>query len=236
MTHAEDRESSIDFLEALKIILLKYSLKENKIIEDLIDNIYPIELFDGYSYKKFGIKEIFNALYQKFKIHKINKEITPTNLNEIQSVFIEEINSREKLKAKLSGISKGVKTNFKFIASFLENSPFVKTTALSIALIKIISKIYDYNMTTKECLDYIEKKGYTNESKNSDSIFRFLEKTAAFIFYKNGPAAKQFDFLAENLIKEYIKKLNDDRKYYGYLNNYNNAVNYAIESLKEISD
>ena len=119
----------------------------------------------------------------------------------------------------------------------MENSPWVKgTTSLSTAVIKIISKIYNHPISTQECVDFIEDKKYTNEFKNSDTNERIIEKTLAYIFYVNGPAAKQVDYLSECLIKKYNQELNNDRKYYDYLNSFNKAINIAIDNLKEITD
>ena len=74
------------------------------------------------------------------------------------------------------------------------------TTMLSTALIKIISKIYNHPIKTRECLDYIESKGYTNEINGSDTSSRKLQKSFAAAFYINGPAAKEVDYLSEHII------------------------------------
>ena len=133
-------------------------------------------------------------------------------------------------------MSRRVKANFKLLASTLENSPFVKTTSISNAVIKIISKIYNHPMSTEKCLEFIEKNDYTNELKNSDTIERNIQKTIAWVFYKNGPEAKQVDYLAESLIKIFNQELDYDKEFYEFLNSYNKSINYAIDCLKEIKD
>ena len=121
-------------------------------------------------------------------------------------------------------MSRKVKANFKLLASTLENSQFVKTTSISNAVIKIISKIYNHPMSTEKCLEFIEKNDYTNELKNSDTIERNIQKTIAWVFYKNGPAAKQVDYLAESLIKIFNQGLNYDKEFYEFLNSLINQL------------
>ena len=81
-------------------------------------------------------------------------------------------------------------------------------------------------------MKYIEKHGF--QSNNKDNIFKAIQKGINRIF--NGSISKQIDVLAENLIEEYNNRLNDDKKFYEYLNIYNDSINYAIECLKEIKD
>ena len=107
---------------------------------------------------------------------------------------------------------------------------------LSTAIIKIISKIYNINITTKECLELIETLSYTNELRIDDTASRKIEKTFAAIFYDNGPAAKEVDYLAEYLINKYNKKLENDEFFLKYINNYIESINNSIESLKEITN
>ena len=107
---------------------------------------------------------------------------------------------------------------------------------LSTSVIKIISKIYNHPITTEECLDYIRSNGYTNELIEEDTSMRKFQKQWASWFYENGPAAKEVDYLANCLIKEYNKEIDNDRKFFGYLNSYKNGINEAIESLKKIKD
>ena len=85
-------------------------------------------------------------------------------------------------------------------------------------------------------MEYISDNGYTDELKHSDTFERNVQKTFAWVFYKNGPAAKQIDFLAENLIKEYNQELSKDKEFYNFLNSYSRAINNAIDCLKEIVD
>ena len=235
-THAGTKENADDYIEATKVNLEQNSNGDTR-LGDLKQYIYPVELNSDQSYKKFGLKEVFTVLYNKYDKEKYNGEITAKNLKTIKSTFLGDITSKEKLKTKLTALAKRTKANFKLLASSLGNSPSVKgTTSLSTAVIKIISKIYNHPMTTKECLDYIESKKYTNELKGSDTIERSIEKTFAYFFYTNGPAAKEVNYLAESLITEFNLELDNDRTYFQYLNNYNKAINYAIDSLKKIED
>jgi small GTP-binding protein len=235
-THAGTKENAIDFIEATKVNLLQNANQDCR-IENLEKHIYPVELISDEYYQKFGLKEIFSALYDKYKDYKNNVSISSQNIKQIKSHFIGEISSKQKVITRLTALSRRVKANFKILASSLENSPWVKgTTSLSTAVIKIISKIYNHPISTQECVDFIEDKKYTNEFKNSDTNERIIEKTLAYIFYVNGPAAKQVDYLSECLIKKYNQELNNDRKYYDYLNSFNKAINIAIDNLKEITD
>ena len=84
----------------------------------------------------------------------------------------------------------------------------------------------------KQCIKYIEKHGF--QSNNNDNTFKAIQKGINRIF--NGSISKQIDVLAENLIEEYNRGLNDDKKFYEYLNIYNDSINFAIECLKEIKD
>ena len=144
--------------------------------------------------------------------------------------------SKEYVKKRLTALASRVKANFKILASSMGQSYDVKTTMISTSVIKIISKIYNHPITTDECLDYIQSKGYTNELIAEDTRPRKFEKCFASMFYKNGPAAKQINYLAECLIEDYNKEIDIDRKYFGYLNNYKNGINEAIENLKKIKD
>ena len=85
-------------------------------------------------------------------------------------------------------------------------------------------------------MDYIESKEYTNELNGEDTSKRRMEKTFASIFYKNGPAAKEVDYLSDCLIKDYNKEIENDRKFFGYLNNYKNGIKEENEILKKIKD
>lgn len=137
----------------------------------------------------------------------------------------------------MTALSTRVKANFKLLASCIGRSIWVKgSTCLSTAVIKIISKIYNHPITTRECLNYIKSKGYTNELKDPDHWTRKFGKIMDLVYYFNGPAAKEVDYIAECLILEYNAELDNDRKFYEYLNSYNEAINYAIDCLKEIKD
>ena len=236
VTHSGTEESAKDYIGATKVNLRQNSGKDNR-INDLKNNIFPVELKEDENYKKFGIKKLFTSLYDKYKKFKIEQNITPNNLSKSNLFFFGEIKTKEDLKKKLTALSERVKINFKILASTLENSPSVKGTSnLSTAVIKIISKIYNHQKTTKECLEYIQSKGYTDEYHYSDTTLRTFEKFLASIFYPNGPAAKEVESLASKLIDEYNEELNDDKKYYGILNHFNNSINEAIEYLKEVKD
>ena len=216
---------------------IKYYLKKNifdksNLSENWKDHIFFIELNKNKPDKNFGLNKLFSSIYEKYKYYKYSEEITPLNLNEIKSCFIYEINSREKLKTKLSILSREIKIKFKCIASFIKDSPYNKYKSLLIGIIKIISNIYKNPLTTEQCIKYIEKHGF--QSNNNDNIFKAIQKGINRIF--NGSISKQIDVLAENLIEEYNRGLNDDKKFYEYLNIYNDSINFAIECLKEIKD
>ena len=234
-SHAGTKENADDYIEATRVNLEQNSNGDRR-IQDLTQYIFPVELKNDGHYKKFGIEEVFTSLYNKYKKLKFNKKITADNLRDVNSRFIQEIISKDKVKDKLTALSRRVKANFKLLASCIGRSIWVKgSTCLSTSVIKIISKIYNHPITTKECLDYIKSKGYTNELKDPDSYTRKFGKIVDFI-YVNGPAAKEVNYIAECLISEYNAELDNDRKFYEYLNSYNEAINYAIDCLKEIKD
>ena len=216
---------------------MKYFLKINifaksNLSKNWKDHIFFIELDKTDPSKNFGLNQLFSSIYEKYKYYKYSEEITPLNLNEIKSCFIYEINSREKLKTKLSILSREIKIKFKCIVSFIKDSPYNKYKSLLIGIIKIISNIYKNPITTEQCIKYIEKHGF--QSNNNDNTFKAIQKGINRIF--NGSISKQIDVLAENLIEEYNRGLNDDKKFYEYLNIYNDSINYAIECLKVIKD
>ena len=234
-THAKIRQNAKDYIEATKLNLLQNS-KGNKKLNELEKYIYPVELTNNASYSVFGIKEIFNSLYEKYSKEKIYEQITFNNMNIFNTFFINNITKRNE-KKRLEYLARRAKSNFKLLASSMGYSPNVKgTTMLSTAIIKIISKIYNINITTKECLELIETLNYTNELRIDDTASRKIEKTFAAIFYENGPAAKEVDYLAEYLINKYNKKLENDEFFLKYINNYIESINNSIESLKEITN
>lgn len=235
-THARNKENSRDYIEATKLSLFQNSNNDQR-IENLENYIYPVELVNEGQYKKFGLKEIFTALYNKYKKQKINEKITKYNKEEIRSLFMNDIISKENIKKRLTALAKRVKSNFKLLASSMGEGPNIKgTTMLSTSVIKIISKIYNHNITTRQCLDYIKSKDYTNELIENDSGKRKIEKQFAYMFYKNGPAAKEVDYIANCLINEYNKEIENDRCFYDYINNYREGINNAIECLNKIED
>ena len=235
VTHAETEERSKDFIESLINSLYQKGGNDQKIL-NLENCIYPVELLED-NYTKFGLEELFASLYEKYQSQKIGFNITKNNLNRINSIFLGEIKTKENMRKRLTALAKRIRANFKLLAASLGKTEDVKgTTMLSTAVIKIISKIYNHPITTEECLDYIKSKGYTNELIEEDSSTRRFEKLIASLFYENGPAAKEVDCLSNCLIEEYNKEIENDRKFFGYLNSYKNGINEAIESLKKIKD
>ena len=235
-THARNKEFAEDYIEATRINLVQNSNNDSR-IEELRKYIYPVELIEDNNYKKFGLKEVFNSLYEKYKSQKINEEITKYNINKINSSFLKEIISKEDAIKRVTALAKREKSNFKLLASSLGISPNCKgTTMLSTAIIKIISKLYNHPISNKECLEFIESNKYTNELNGNDTTKRKIEKTFASIFYKNGPAAKEVEHLAENLISDYNEELKVDRLFFMFINKYREGINYAIECLKLIED
>ena len=241
VTHAETEENAKDFMGALEANIKQFFDKDKKDKDERIinlkNNIFPVELIEDKNYKKFGLNKVFTTLYNKYIVYKNNQEITAKNITQINSIFLGDIKTKDDLKKKLTALSQRVKANFKILASTLEDSPSVKGTSnLSTAVIKIISKIYNYIISTEDCLQYIQSHGYTNEYHQTDSIGRIIEKILATIFYANGPAAKEVESLACSLIEEYNLKLKEDRKFYSFLNMYNRSINFAIDSLQNIQD
>ena len=235
-THAKSKENAKDYIEATKISLFQNS-NNDKRVEGLEKFIYPVELINDEFYKKFGLKEFFTFLYNKYKKEKINEEITKFNLKEIRSSFLKDVISKDDIIKRLTALAKRAKSNFKLLASSMGNSPNIKgTTMLSTAIIKIIAKIYNHPIKTADCLDLIESKKYTNELKGNDTYRRKIEKTFACVFYKNGPAASEVECLSEYIIKEYNNELRLDRIFYEFLNQYKDGINSAIECLNEITD
>ena len=234
VTHAgtKDNANAKNFIGAVKLNLEQ---EKDNTMTKLKENIYPVELEDK-EYKRFGIKEIFTSLFNKYKDYKFEQEITSNNINNIRSIFLGDIKTKEDLKKKLTALSQRAKLNFKILASTLENSPSVKSVNLSTAVIKVISKIYDNPITTDECLRYIKSHGFTDNYHDTDKFGRTLEKLFESIFYPNGPAAREVESLACSLIEEYNLKLKEDRKFYGFLNMYNRSINLAIDSLQYIQD
>jgi GTPase Era involved in 16S rRNA processing len=232
-THSKSKDSSKDFIEAVKINLLQ---KDEIKFAALINNIYPVELIGDEHYNKFGLKELFDGIYNAFKKEKFYDNITQYNEKNINTFFLKQISKTNAIE-RCTALSQRAKENFKLLASSMGISPSVKgTTMLSTAILKVISNIYNHHITTNDCLEIIETNQYTNELKKGDTAKRTVEKFFATLFYKNGPAAKEVDYLADILIKECNKEMNNDEHFYQYINNYKNAINNAIETLKEIRE
>ena len=235
ITHAETKDNVKNYLNDFKTNIIQYFDKDKA--DNLKKNIYPVELEEDERYKKFGIKEVFTSLYNNYKEYKFSEEITSSNIGTFNTIFFDDISTKDNLQQKLKALSLRVKVNFKILAATLENSPYAKgSTNLSTAVIKIISKIYNHIITTEKCLEYIKSKGFTDELHQTDTLGRMIEKKFDSIFYVNGPAAKEVESLASSLIKEYNLELDNEKNFYGILNCYNRSINYAIDSLKDIND
>ena len=235
ITHAETKDNVKNYLNDFKTNIIQYFDKDKA--DNLKKNIYPVELEEDERYKKFGIKEVFTSLYNNYKEYKFSEEITSSNIGTFNTIFFDDISTKDNLQQKLKALSLRVKVNFKILAATLENSPYAKgSTNLSTAVIKIISKIYNHIITTEKCLEYIKSKGFTDELHQTDTLGRMIEKKFDSIFYVNGPAAKEVESLASSLIKEYNLELDNEKNFYGILNCYNRSINYAIDSLQDIND
>ena len=236
-THAESEENSEEYIEATKIQILQNS-NGNKNIKDLKEYIYPVELKNGKHYKRFGMKNLFTSIYNKYAKEKTSYEINQKNINNIQSKFLKDILTKENLKKKLKALSLRINTNFKLLAASLGTNASVKgTTMLSNSVIKIISNIYNKKITTDESLEIIKLNGYNNElERKEDNIKRAIEKYFASKFYFNGPASKEVDYIANCLIDKYSREIDSDLNFYKLLNDYRIAINNAIDSLNKIDD
>ena len=235
ITHAETKDNVKNYLKDFEINIIQDFDKDKA--DNLKKNIYPVELEEDERYKKFGIKEVFTSLYNNYKEYKFSEEITSSNIGTFNTIFFDDISTKDNLQQKLKALSLRVKVNFKILAATLENSPYAKgSTNLSTAVIKIISKIYNHIITTEKCLEYIKSKGFTDELHQTDTLGRMIEKKFDSIFYVNGPAAKEVESLASSLIKEYNLELDNEKNFYGILNCYNRSINYAIDSLQDIND
>ena len=235
-THAESKENSENYIEAVKIQILQ-NANDNEKIEDLKQYIHPVELKNESNYKRFGIQELFNTIYGRYKKEKILIEINQKNIKKIKSQFIKDIQSKDTLKKKLEALSLRVKANFKLLAASLGTAHDVKgTTMLSTSVIKIISNIYNRKIATKDCQNIITDCGYTNEMASNDDLQRTIEKGFASIFYFNGPASKEVDYIANHLIEKFNGDIDDDGNFYKFLNNFRISINNAIDSLININD
>ena len=235
-THAESKDNSDEYIEATKLQILHNS-KGDKNIEDLEKYIYPVELKNEKNYERFGMKKLFTDIYNRYAIEKTPYEITQRNINNIQSKFLKDILTKENLKKKLKALSLRINTNFKLLAASLGTNASVKgTTMLSNSVIKIISNIYNKKITTDESLEIIKLNGYNNEFESEDSLRRKIEKGFASIFYFNGPASKEVDYIAYYLIDKYSREIDSDLNFYKLLNDYRIAINNAIDSLNNIDD
>ena len=224
ITHAENKSNSEDYKATVQL-----SLKKNKLTEK-IENIFQIELKN----QVFGLKELFNDLFQKYQSEKINSTIDSTNLQNIKSFFLKDIKSEEDIIGHATALSNRIINNFSLLSSSLGKGPNVKgTTMLSCAVIKIISKIYDKDITDNECLMIINMNGYKNEIENTEEI-----KTNCFLsFFNPNPAAKEIYILGKKQIKLYNKTLhNNKEKLYKYINKICQSINEAIDNLDKIKD
>jgi len=235
-THAESLDNSGEYIEATKLQILQNS-KCNKNMENLEKYIYPVELKNEKNFVRFGMKKLFTDIHNGYANDKTLYEITQININEIQSKFLKDILTKENLITKLTALSLRIKSNFKLLAASLGTNASVKgTTMLSNSVIKIISNIYNKKITTNESLDIIRKNGYTNEIESEDSLRRKIEKSFASMFYFNGPASKEVDYIANYLIDKYNSEIDNDQNFYKFLNDFRIAINNAIDSLNKIDD
>ena len=235
-THAESLDNSGEYIEATKLQILQNS-KGNKNMENLEKYIYPVELKNEKNFVRFGMKKLFTDIHNGYANDKTLYEITQININEIQSKFLKDILTKENLITKLTALSLRIKSNFKLLAASLGTNASVKgTTMLSNSVIKIISNIYNKKITTNESLDIIRENGYTNEIESEDSLRRKIEKSFASMFYFNGPASKEVDYIANYLIDKYNSEIDNDQNFYKFLNDFRIAINNAIDSLNKIDD
>lgn len=236
ITNSENEHNSEEYIETTKINIQQSSNGKEE-IKDLKNYIYPVELKNEDYYKKFGLKALFGSIYKKYEKEKVLFEINKNNIRTISSKFLKDFLSKDSLKQKLLALSLRVKANFKLLASSLGTGPNVRgTTMLSSSVIKIISKIYNHEITVEGCQRIIENKGYTNELKSNDNFSRTIEKTIASVFYFNGPASKEVNEISDYLIEFYSKEIDDDKNFYKFLNDLRIAINKAIDSLQNIKD
>lgn len=237
-TQSQNENNSKDYIEAVK---LKFKKEAKDLYAEhfkkLSQRIFPVELKNIDSYKKFGLKKLFEELYKKMKSEKITFNINENNLKNISS-FCVELRTKNDILEQAKALSLRIIDNFCLLATSLGTNINVKgTTMLSTAVIKIISKIYNINISKEECLTFIEENGYTNEINAEDNFKRKIQKFFSSIFYKYGPAAKEITFLGEKLIEKYNNILiNNKVKLYQYINQMKESINNAIDSLLKIHD
>ena len=236
LTHAEDKKTTERFCEIIKVELIKEG--RDKKLKELEKKIYPTQLIDTDTCKRSGMKALFLALYEKYKNQILEDEITQYNINDIKNDFLKNMKTKNNVIEHSTALAIRVKTNFKILASSLGKTLFVRgSTNLSTGAMRIITKIYNQNITIENCLNFIEVNKYTNELVQSDTPMRKFEKFFAWKFYENGPAAREVNYLSDLLIKKYNKDLEiNDIIFYNYLNVYRKSINISIESLKEIND
>ncbi len=224
LTHAENKSDSNDFKAEVELSLIQNHLPVK------VENIFPVELKKNV----FGLKELFNYLFTKYQCEKINFTINSKNLQDIKSFFLKDINSEKDIIEHATALSNRIINNFSLLASSLGEGPNIKgTTMLSCAVIKIISKIYDKDITDGECLTIIEQHGYNNEIEDTE-----VKKTNFFLsfFYPNA-AAKEINYLGKKLIKLNNNKLqNNKQNLYKYINKICQSINKAIDNLDNIKD
>lgn len=238
-THAQNEQNSKNYVKATELTLKREAKKSNIYdFRELANRIFPVELKEFDSYKKFGIKQFFNYLYESNKNQKIEFEINKKNFNEIKSKFFKNIKTETDVINHASSLSLRIINNFTLLASSIGTWANAKgTTPLSSSVIKIIYNIYNKKITSDECLEIISKYGYTNEFENEDTVIRKIEKFTSSIFYKYGPGAAEIEYIGEKCIKKNNEELkNSNIKLYKYINNLRISINSAIDKLKEIQD
>lgn len=238
-THAQNMENSKDYIASTEISLKKEAKKcNNYILKEISKRIFPVELKNIDSYSKFGLNKLFTHLFEKMENQKINFTINSNNFKNINSIFFQNIRNENDIIEQATSLSNRIINNFSFLASSIGVNFNVKgTTMLSTAVIKIIYKIYNKVITTNECLEIIERYGYTNEFVQNDSIKRTFSKLLYSITYKYGPAAEEIENIGLRCIKINNEELKTNkRKLFDYINNYRKAINYSIDCLKKIDD
>lgn len=102
-THAESRENAEEYIEATKIYIQQNSNNMEE-IKDLKKYIIPVELKNENNYKRFGLTDLFNSIYQKYKKEKVLFEINKKNITKVNSKFLKDMLSKEDLKKKINSI------------------------------------------------------------------------------------------------------------------------------------
>ena len=106
LTHAVNKSKSDNFKATVQLSLKKKKLEVN------IENIFQVELKENV----FGLKELFNYLFQKYQCEKINFKIDSKNLQNIKSFFLKDINSEKDIIEHATALSYRIINNFSLLA------------------------------------------------------------------------------------------------------------------------